>query len=198
MDLSTFINNPRITDYSFRVSNEIMSKPFTTHPVDTRTRLYTYLLSMCQGTNALYPQSNWQPHRLLVMSSLALSLNDKVRISECERLAVQWIGQSDCRCCPVRSQDFHFRDSYTYVVYGWWALVRTMEILQKSTGRPYRAHFDNYLRWIEQFKTNRLKPHLEFVKSQLLPDDMSKPEYNKPFDWQYHTKTFLPVFNRLK
>lgn len=192
-NLRQYINNPRITDYSFSLVSQIQK---TTSPPSDCVALYTYLLGMCRGTTALYPQSNWQPHRLMVMSALAVSLQDLTRANECEALAVAWIPLSDCRCCPVRSQDYHYRDSCQYVVYGYWALVQTFQILQGVTNKKYRPLFDNYLRWIKYIQDGKTKTHYEFVNSQV-PADVQKAMYNKPFDVAYHTQTFLPVYNRL-
>ena len=193
INLRGYINNPRITDYSFSLTNNIQSIKY---PSSDCIALYSYLLSLCRGSTALYPQSNWQSHRIMVMSALAVSLNDTARINECEKLAIAWITTSDCKCCPVRSQDYHYRDSCQYVVYGWWALVRAFEILQDVTKKSYRSWFDNYMRWIQFIRDGKMVTHREFVKSQVRAD-VSKPMYNKPFDVSYHNQTFQPVYNRL-
>lgn len=176
------------------VGNEISKTP-TTFSVKDRIDLYNYLLSMCQGANSLYPESNWQPHRLIVMSAIAVSLKDSVRVNQCETLAIAWIKLSDCLCCNAKSRDYHFRDSVTYIVYGWWALAQTFVNLQKHTKKPYRVHFNNYLNFIRQFETGQII-HIEFVDSKLLPGDTSKPQYGKPFDPNYNIN-FLRVYNQL-
>lgn len=194
MDPKKYIGNSRITDYSFQLSQSIL----TTRPFDRKvlTDLYTYQLSLCTGATALYPESNWQPHRLCVMSSIAVVLNDSQRISQCEKLALAWISLSDCKCCAIRSRDFHFRSSLEYVVYGWWALAQTFLYLQSVTKKSYKNLFTNYLNWLKPYQ-NGTKTHFEFVKSQYMPQDKSKPSYGKRFDPVYHDKTFMKVFVQL-
>ena len=195
MDLQSHIGNPRITDYSFSVSDFIMTKK----PSDkkTLTDLYNYQLSLCTGPNALYPESNWQPHRLCLMSSIAVVLNNTQLISQCEKLANDWIQLSNCKCCTIRSRDFHFRSSLEYVVYGWWALARAFLYLQSTTKKSYKGLFTNYLNAMKPYQ-NGSKIHYEFVRSQYMPQDKSKASYGKKFDPAYHTKTFMTVFVNLK
>jgi len=192
MDPKTYINNPRITDYSFK-----LAKYINDNQTDAKTLrdLYNYNLSLCQGEKALYPMSNWQSHRLCLMSSIAARLNNRSLIQQCESLAIQWIKISDCECCDAKSQDYHWRDSCEYVVYGHWALVQALVYLQPKTKKPYKYVFDDYLKWIEPYQKG-IKKHVEFVNSRNMPADLSKPNYNKPFDPNYHIN-FARVYSQL-
>lgn len=195
MDIKTFINNPRITDYSFRLAKFIFDNSKT---LDKKLLLdlYNYNLSLCQGTSALYPESNWQSHRLCLMSSIAVVLNSKNLIQECENLCLNWISVSDCKCCLAKSQDYHYRDSCEYVIYGWWALAQAYVYLQKNTNKPYKSLFINYFKWLEPYQNGSIK-HVEFKNSKNMPSDLSKPNYEKVFDPNYNIN-FMRVYNLLK
>lgn len=195
MNIKSYIGNPRITDYSFDLAKFIFEKK----PTDKKSLLdlYNYHLSLCIGKNALYPESNWQPHRLCLMSSIAVVLNNLSLIQQCEKIAIDWIALSNCKCCDVRSRDFHFRDSLEYVVYGWWALAQAFLYLQTNTKKSYRVLFQNYLKWLVPFQQGT-KTNFEFVESKYMPQDRSKASYGKKFDPAYHTKTFMTVYTKLK
>jgi len=193
MNIRTYIGNQRITDYSFDVA-EYISKTKNLNRKDLQD-LYNYNLSLSQGPNALYPMSNWQSHRICLMSSIATTLNDINKIKQCEKLAIDWISTSDCKCCDAKSQDFHWRDSCDYVVYGYWALVKAFVYLQKKTNAPYKHLFLNYFKWLDPYQ-KKIKTHIEFKNSKNMPADLSKPNYNKPFDPNYN-KNFMNVFNLL-
>jgi hypothetical protein len=193
MNPKDYINNTRITDYSFALSRFI-----TQNQVDKETleNLYNFNLSLCSGSQALYPMSNWQSHRLCLMSSIAVKLNNQSYINTCEKLCIDWIKISDCGCCDAKSQDFHWRDSCEYVVYGHWALAQALVYLQTATKKPYKNLFNDYLKWIEPYQKGVLK-HVEFVNSKNMPSDLSKPNYNKQFNPDYN-KNFERVYNLLK
>lgn len=202
LDVATFIGNRRITDYSFVLARALMTAKTSTSShslqnvnVTTLSNLYRFLKSLCVGSDALYPMSNWQPHRLCVMSAIAVYLNHRTWVMECEQLAIDWLRISDCRCCPAKSQDFHYRDSCAYVVYGWWALVQTFVHLQSITQTPYRRHFSFFLGWCNGYQKRR-KTHLEFVNSNI-PADRAKPTFNKPFDPAY-IENFMRVYRQLR
>lgn len=192
MDIDAYIGNSRITDYSFAVAKHIAENICNKSSLD---KLYNYHLSLCEGPDALYPMSNWQPHRLCLMSSIAVRLNDPIKIKKCEELSIDWIRVSDCKCCTVKSQDYHYRDSCQYVVYGWWALVQSFVYLQKITKKPYRPYFTNYLKWIQTFIDGKVT-HVEFINSKNMPADRSKPFYGKTFDPTYN-KNFSRVYDQL-
>lgn len=193
MNINSYIGNPRITDYSFTLAKYI--KTSTNLNRNNLINLYNYHKSLCIPPNALYPESNWQSHRLCLMSSIAVYLNDTIKINEVEKLAIQWITVSDCKCCTVKSRDFHYRDSCTYVVYGWWALAQAFVYLQSKTKRPYKQYFRNYFLWLKPYQTGT-KKHVEFKNSKNMPQDLQKPEYNKLFDPNYNDN-LLRVYNLL-
>lgn len=194
MDIKYYVGNPRIIDYSFSLSKLIVD----TKPKNTKelSELYQYNLSLCTGINALYPESNWQPHRTCLMSAIAYVLNDLNLVKECEKLAINWISASNCNCCEIRSKDYHYRDSLEYVVYGWWALAQTFVYLQKITKKSYKRLFNNYFAWLKQYEDGT-KIHIEFVNSKNIPNDKSKPSYGKKFNPDYSKKTFMNVYNTL-
>lgn len=194
MEIQKYVGNPRITDYSFALAESISK--MTSPSQKTLVDLYSYQLSLCTGPDALYPQSNWQPHRLCLMSSIAVKLGDTKRIQECEKFLLAWPSVSDCTCCPLKSQDYHFRDSLEYVVYGWWALATAFVYLQSFTKKKYKYVFQNLLNAFQPY-VNGSKTHVEFLKSKYMPQDKSKPSYNKKFNPEYFQKTFLPVYNKL-
>jgi len=192
MDIRVYVGNPRITDYSFTVANYIMDNNC---PRASMEELYRYHLSLCEGPDALYPMSNWQAHRLCLMSAVAFRMNDATKLKKCESLSTQWITVSDCKCCTAGSQDFHYRDSCEYVVYGWWALAWSFVYLQKATKKAYKPLFARYLEWIRNYETGKMS-HVEFVNSKNMPADLSKPNYKKPFNPAYH-QNFMRVYNLL-
>ena len=117
MDLLSYIGNPRITDYSFKVADAIFLDR-NSFKKDDMILLFNYHLNLCEGPNALYPQSNWQSHRICLMSAIAVALNDTKSITRCDHLIDDWITRSNCNCCDACSHDFHWRDSCEYVIYG--------------------------------------------------------------------------------
>jgi hypothetical protein len=183
MDLLSFVGNPRITDYSFRVADAVFINASIFKKKDLLA-LYNYHLELSQGAKALYPQSNWQSHRICLMSAIAVALRDTSRIGQCDALISRWIRESGCGCCDARSQDFHWRDSCEYVVYGWWALAKACVYLQSANKKAYRPLFDNLFRWLTPYQKGT-KTHVEFVNSKNMPADLKKPMYNKPFDPDY-------------
>ena len=193
MDIKSYIGNPRITDYSFRLDKYIR----TTLNLNKNDliNLYNYHKNLCIPPNALYPESNWQSHRLCLMSSIAVYLNDTIKVTEVERLAIEWITVSDCKCCDAKSRDYHYRDSCIYIVYGWWAIAQCFVNLQSKTKRPYKKHFINYFNWLKPYQTG-VKKHIEFLKSKNMPQDLQKAEYNKLFDPNYNIN-LLRVYNLL-
>lgn len=195
MNVKSFIGNPRITDYSFDLADFIMK----TKPTDkvSLLNLYNYHFLLCVGKNALYPESNWQPHRLCLMSSIAVVLGNQNLMAQCEKIGTDWIALSNCGCCPIRSRDYHYRDSLEYVVYGWWALAKAFLYLQSKTNKSYRALFTNYLAWLVPYQKGT-KINIEFVESKYMPQDLSKASYGKKFDPLYHEKTFMVVYKVLK
>lgn len=192
--ISSYVGNHRITDYSFCLAKSIDA--MDTVPATDALALYDFLKRDCVGTTALYPQSNWQTHRLVVMSILAVRLSDRARVDECHELAMQWLPKSNCRCCDARSLDFHERDSCQYIIYGWWGLAQAMVYLQRVNHVAYLPYFDTYFRWLAPYQ-NGEKTHIEFVHSRL-PEDVNKPMYDKPFDPVYHQKTLQRVLDQLK
>lgn len=185
MDLLSFVGNPRITDYSFRVADAVFTNRSVYKKQDL-VALYGYHLDLSQGKDALYPQSNWQSHRICLMSAIAVALGDAARIDQCDALVRRWITESGCGCCDARSQDFHWRDSCEYVVYGWWALAKACVYLQSANKKAYKPLFDNLFRWLAPYR-NGTKKHIEFLNSKNMPADLQKPMYNKAFDPNYIT-----------
>jgi hypothetical protein len=195
MDIKKYIKNPRITDYSFELADYIFDN---SKILDKKILLdlYNYNLSLCQGTTALYPMSNWQSHRLCLMSAIANVLNNNNLIQQCEKLAINWLSISDCKCCIAKSQDFHWRDSCEYVIYGYWALVQAFVYLQLKTKKPYKYLFNNYFKWLIPYQAGT-KKHIEFKNSKNMPADLSKSNYNKLFNPNYNNN-FMKVYNLLK
>ncbi|NDE18177.1 hypothetical protein EBZ80_24990 [bacterium] len=183
MDLLSLVGNPRITDYSFRVADSIFTNG-SGYKKEDLLALYGYHLGLCQPPNALYPQSNWQSHRICLLSAIAVTLRDTSRINQCDALLRRWIAESSCGCCDARSQDFHWRDSCEYVVYGWWALAKACVYLQSANKKPYKPLFNNLFAWLAPYQAGT-KKHVEFVNSKNMPADLQKPKYNKPFDPNY-------------
>lgn len=192
MNIASYIGNPRITDYSFVVADYIYTTKNSIRTIDLEN-LYNYHRRLCIPPNALYPQSNWQPHRLCLMSAIAVRLNRTAWISECHNLAVAWVNASSCKCCDGASQDFHWRDSCAYKVYGWWALCAAFVYLQPKTRRSYKPYFAAYLTWIRTFDQGRI--HIEYRNSKVA-DDIKKPNYNRPFDPTYNNN-LMRWYNRL-
>jgi len=191
MDLRPFIGNTRITDYSFDLAAQIMS-PSIVFSTAQLTSLYNYNMGLCSERTGLYPMSNWQTHRLCLMSAIARRLKNTTMAWQCHNMCVRWITISDCGCCDAASQDYHWRDSCQYKVYGWWALAQAMVYLQPMTKKPYKTYFVAFFRWLDKFKTER---HVEFVLSRV-PADASKPHYNKVFDPSY-ANSMIRSFSQL-
>lgn len=191
MDLSKYIGNPRITDYSFQLADAIQKMTF---PTSHLINLYSYNLNLSTPPNALYPMSNWQSHRLCLMASIARKLNDKTRAWACHTMCLKWIPESSCKCCPAASQDYHYRDSCEYKVYGWWALCQAMVHLQPLTRFAYKPLFANYFKWLQPYKNGSVK-HVEYIRSQIA-SDVNKPSYGKLFDPNYNTN-LVRVYQQL-
>lgn len=193
MNVKSYIGNPRITDYSFDLADyiyNIKNKVVNTDLIN----LYKYHINLCKPPNALYPQSNWQPHRLCLLSAIAVRLNNTSYISECHTLAIKWIDESDCNCCTAASQDYHWRDSCQYKVYGWWALCASFVYLQPKTNFAYKPLFNDYMKWLLPYQKGLI--HNEYVKSNV-STDVSKPLYKKPFDPSYNDNLMV-WYNQLK
>lgn len=193
MNIRDFIGNKRITDYSFRLASFISTNAKNI-PVKDLRDLYTYNINLSVGKGSLYPQSNWQPHRLCLLSSIAVALNDASLIHRCHSLCLEWIRVSDCKCCIAKSQDFHWRDSCEYVVYGWWALCQSMVYLQPKTKFRYKPSFVEYFRWLDQYKEGK-QIHVEYLNSKI-PNDLEKPMYGKNFHVRYNDN-LMAVYNKL-
>jgi hypothetical protein len=158
--------------------------------------LYQYHLNL-STTNALYPQSNWQPHRLMVMSCIAAFINDATRMRQCDTLIKQWIPLSNCTDrCGANSQDYHWRDSVTYLVYGVQALCQACLYLQGDNPTwLYKPIIKPFIDFIRPYELGT-KKHIEFVQSKNMPEDLSKPLYNKPYPIGY-AKNLFAMYNRL-
>lgn len=192
MDPKRYIGNARITDYSFDLANSIRAA--TTFNTTDLTSLYNYHLSLSVPPNALYPQSNWQPHRLVVMSAIAAKQKDMKKINQCHAMCLKWIIDSDCKCCIAKSHDYHFRYSCEYKVYGWWALCQAMVNLQPLTKYAYKPLFVDYFKWLKPYQTGAIT-HIEFLHSQLA-SDVNKPNYKKKFNPAYNDN-LMRVYTRL-
>lgn len=179
-DIKAFLGNPRITDFSFDLAARI-APPTSTFSRADLTSLFNYNLGLCSERTGLYPMSNWQPHRLCLMSAISARLKDTTMAWQCHNLCIRWITISDCKCCDAASQDYHWRDSCEYKVYGWWALTQAMVYLQPTTKQPYKKYFVAFFRWLDKYKTEQ---HVEFVLSNVRTD-VSKPSYNKVFSPSY-------------
>lgn len=192
MDPKTYIGNPRITDYSFALAAFIQQAK-TVSRTDL-LNLYQYHLDLSTPPNSLYPMSNWQTHRLCLMASIALKLKDTTRARQCHTLCLEWIRVSDCSCCTAANQDFHYRDSCEYKIYGWWALCQAMVYLQPLTQFAYKPLFAEYFEWLKPYQDGKMK-HIEFAKSQI-KDDVKKPMYGKVFDPAYNNN-LMRVYTKL-
>lgn len=204
MNWEALVTNKRITDYSFaacaELDNMTATRVASLKPV--LTKLWTSLFKQCTGNEALYSMSNWEPHRLSLMANIAWRLRDRKLGAQVHVLVLGWPSKSECvqvckRTCGWRSQDYHHRDSITYVVYGWWALARAAYYLQdlmkysyKSIFTPLRSKHAQYV--VAEATT----PHLEFAKSKIL-NDRNKEAYGKPYDVNYF-KNFEKWYARLK
>lgn len=182
----------RITDISYQACADIDQNQIVT---SDRLKLYQYHLNL-STTNALYPQSNWQPHRLMVLSCIAVSINDATRMRQCDTLIRQWIPLSDCTDkCGANSQDYHWRDSVTYLVYGVQALCQACLYLQQKNRWAYKPLLKPFIDFIQPYELGT-NTHIEFVRSKNMPEDMSKSLYNKPYPKGY-AKQLLAMYAKL-
>jgi hypothetical protein len=189
--ITKYINNPRITDYSLALSKQIYGNK---QLLKTELlALYNYHINLSIGPKALYPMSNWQSHRLCLLSSIAVTLDNPTLIQQCHRLCLEWIRTSDCKCCTAKSQDFHWRDSCEYKVYGWWALCQAMVYLQPKTRFAYRPLFREYFAWLKRYEDGLV--HIEYLRSNVA-SDVKKPRYGLKFDPSYNKVLMVP-YNQL-
>ena len=185
-------SNPRITDYSFQAAAALETMPAAdvVRLRPTLNQLYAKLLDWSTGTDALYPMSNWQPHRLCLMAALAAKVKSTTWANQVLGLVGQWPKVSDCiDSCGWNSQDFHHRDAISYVVYGWWALAQACVYLQRVlplTTPSLRPLFREFVSQMDKYKTGRLGVHIEFLKSKIA-SDVQKPLYGKPYPLDYNT-----------
>lgn len=192
MDIESLIGNPRITDYSFRASEYISMNHVSRHVLE---ELYMYHLGLCIGDKAMYPETNWQSHRLCLMSAIAVKLDRMDWVWQCHDLCMDWIRNSDCNCCNCSSKDYHWRDSCEYKIYGWWGLAAAFVSLQSKTQYPYKKWFTPYFDWFRPYETGE-KIHYEYLTSRIA-SDKDKPHYGKQFDPSYN-KNLMRHYNKLK
>lgn len=182
----------RITDISYTACKDIELNKIVRSDL---LKLYQYHLNL-STTNALYPQTNWQAHRLMVLSCIAVFINDATRMKQCDTLIRQWIPLSDCTDnCGANSQDYHWRDSVTYLVYGVQALCQACLYLQRKNQWAYKTLLKPFIDFIRPYEAGT-KTHIEFVNSQNMPDDMTKLLYNKPYPKGY-AKQLLTMYGQL-
>jgi hypothetical protein len=183
---------PRITDYSYRACRHIDSLMITQMPSLTSDLQRLYAYQKTQWT--VHPMTNWQSHRLMLQACIAVKLLDRNLCQEIHRAMLKWIKDSDCRCCDGHSQDFHWRDSLEYLVYGLQAYVRAGLYLKPVTRYDYKRDIAHIMRWLDPFLEEQ-KIHIEYVNSRIA-SDTSKKSFKKPFDPAY-ARTLLKWYSQL-
>lgn len=187
----------RITD----ISNDLCDF------VDDKTKVISHsnLIRLYEYHNKnhhIHPLTNWHAHRIRCLSSIAVRLNDKVRIWECHFRILRYshaLSKCPCHCKkspPGTNHDFFHRDSLDYLVYGSQAVVNTCLYLRPITKYNY---YEDIIEPIIIFLTpylNSKQIHIQYIKSDII-SDKTRPEFGKPWDPNYATP-FLRLVDRLK
>lgn len=179
----------RITDISYDCCNFISKNNVSKTELEN---LYNYHKS----NNNIYPMTNWMAHRLMVLSLIAVKLNDQTKIKECHNLIIKYISTDsvclNCKCGA--NQDFHWRDSINYLVYGCQALANSCLYLKPYTKFNYKALFEKHLKFLKPYLEGT-KKHIEYRNSEI-KSDVNKPEYNK--EWQpLYAVQFLNLVSKM-
>ena len=191
-DLLKKYSTTRITDISYEACRNV--EKMNNSDLD---KLYNFHLNLCIPPNAVHPMSNWQAHRLMLMSCIALKQRDMAKARRCDSLLMNWIRISKCHDrCSARSQDFHWRDSVTYLVYGVQAFAQAALYLQTlNPAWIYKRILKPYIDFINLYETGR-RTHIEFRNSKI-ESDKSKDLYLKPYPIGY-AKQLMIIYNQLK
>jgi len=167
----------RITDISNRLCAEVEAGLY---PESLLLELWDYH-SNPQRLD-LYPMSNWRSHRIRCLACIARQLLDTVKAFYCHYLVLEWlIDLSPCHDrCGASSQDWHWRDSAQYLVYGLQAVVNACIYIKPITKYNYAPLFVPHRVFLAPYISGS-KKHLEYVRSKVA-SDKQKPEYAKPWD----------------
>lgn len=139
---------------------------------DVLTQLYHYHLN-----NNPYPMSNWNACRIRVLSKIAVKLNDTVSIWFCHYELLNYMLKLSHQ--NWINNDFLWRDSLEYVVFGYLQVVRASQYLLPITNYSYIRLFDYVLNFMTPY-VSKQKTHREFIYSKV-SSDINKPSYGKEF-----------------
>jgi hypothetical protein len=184
---------PRITDYSYKACSDI-EKLLITQNLPQITKELTDLYNYQKSQWSVFPMTNWQSHRLMLQSCIAFELMDKKMVDEIHGKLLQWIKDSDCNCCDSNSQDYHWRCSINYLVYGLLAWVRAINYIKPFTKYNYKKEIAHIMLWLDPYLKGK-KSNIEFIGSKI-PSDINKKEYGKPFDPKY-ADNLVKLYNQL-
>lgn len=160
------------------------AKNFTEFIIKTSDYIIDDFLSLEKGHINTY--NNFQSHRLKVVSVAGLVLNSQKYISWCDKEIKVFIGlnlRDDGSC-----EDYHLRDSLTYVTYTLEPLVECCFNLWKSKKPLYYFHIDprkkcsifKSVRWLIPYIEGKKKNKM-FINS-VYASDKNKPEYGEIWD----------------